>query len=81
MNNKPILYYINKKNLNSNKLIIIYINKIFRLKYNSIIFYVYNLDKFNIVFIIRALLKYNKINNSNNLIIKEVKYNKTNKKI
>lgn len=53
----------------------------FRLKYNSIIFYVYNLDKFNIIFIIRVLFKYNKINDSNNLIIKKIKYNKTDKKI
>lgn len=36
----------------------------FEPKYKEIIFYVYSFEKFNIIFIIKTLLKYNKLNNS-----------------
>ena len=81
LDSEPILYYIDKENLDSNKLIITCINEMLRSKYSGITFYAHNLGKFDVVFIIKALLEYNKINDPNGLKTEEVKCNKTDKKI
>lgn len=64
LDSEPILYYIDKENLDSNKLIITCINEMLRSKYSGITFYAHNLGKFDVVFIIKALLEHNKLKGS-----------------
>ena len=61
LDSEPILYYIDKENLDSNKLIITCINEMLRSKYSGITFYAHNLGQFDVVFIIKALLEHNKL--------------------
>lgn len=61
---KPVLYYIDKESLDSNKLIITCINEMLRSKYQGVTFYAHNLGKFDVVFIIKALLEHNKLKGS-----------------
>ena len=64
LDSEPVLYYIDKENLDSNKLIITCINEMLRSKYSGITFYAHNLGKFDVVFIIKALLEHNKLKGS-----------------
>ena len=64
LDSKPVLYYIDENSLNSNKLIIKCINEMLRPKYKGVTFYTHNLGKFDVVFMIKALLEHNKLKGS-----------------
>ena len=65
LDTKPNLYYIEAKNLNSSDIILNCINEMLRSKYKGITFYAHNLGNFDSVFIIKAILEYNKkLNNT-----------------
>lgn len=58
--NKPSIYYINKKTLDSNKLIVDCLKQMLtNIKLNNFIFYVHNFGKLGAPFIIKALSLYN----------------------
>jgi len=56
---KPIIYYINKDDLDSDKIVLEMINELLRPKYNKTIFYCHNLSRYDIVFILKILCIYN----------------------
>lgn len=64
LDDKPVLYYIDQENLDSNEIVINCINEMLRPKYKGVTFYAHNLGKFDVVFIIKALLEHNELNNS-----------------
>jgi len=59
LDSKPIIYYINKEDLDSSKIVLSMVNELLRFKYNKITFYCHNLGGYDIVFI---LYRYNDIN-------------------
>ena len=56
---KPVIYYIDKDNLDTSKLILSMVNELVTSKYNNITFYCHNLGGYNIIFIISILYNYN----------------------
>ena len=60
---EPIIYYINDKDLDSNKIVLSLINELLRPKYENIKFYCHNLANNDIVFILSVLYDYNDSNN------------------
>ena len=59
LDDKPVIYYLNEQNLNSDDIILSLVDELLRPKYNNIIFYCHNLGGFDIVFILNTLYKYN----------------------
>lgn len=53
------IYYIDKINLDSDKIILSLVNELFRNKYSNITFYCHNLGGFDIVFILKVLYNFN----------------------
>lgn len=56
---KPVIYYIDKDNLDYRKIILSLVNELLRPKYSNIIFYCHNLGGFDIVYTLKALYIYN----------------------
>ena len=59
----PVVYYTSNNDLNSDKIILNMINELLRSKYQGITFYCHNLGGFDIVYILKALYKYNDASN------------------
>lgn len=54
-----VIYYIDKTDLNTSKLIISMVDELLKAKYSNITFYCHNLGGFDIVFILKVLYNYN----------------------
>jgi hypothetical protein len=63
----PITFYIYIDTMDSYKLIIDFIESLLRSKYDDYTFYCHNLGGYDVVFIIKALIKYNETNNCYNI--------------
>jgi hypothetical protein len=59
LDNKPNLYYIDKNNLSSNDVVLNCINDMLTSKYHNYTFYVHNLGRFDVAFILKVLTDYN----------------------
>ena len=55
----PIIYYIDKNTLDSNKIVFSMINELLRAKYKNIKFYCQNLGGYDIVFLLKILYDFN----------------------
>lgn len=63
----PITFYIDKDIMDSDKLIIDFIESLLRSEYDDYTFCCHNLGGYDVVFIIKALVKYNETNNCYNI--------------
>ena len=61
LDNKPVLYYIDGKTLNSDEIILNCVDEMLRPKYSGTTFYAHNFGRFDSVFIIKDILEYNKV--------------------
>lgn len=59
---KAVIYYINKDDLDSSKIVLDLINELLRPKYDKTSFYCHNLSGYDIVFILKILCSYNDAN-------------------
>lgn len=59
---KPVMYYIDKYEIDSTKIILAMINDLLRPKYNKMTFYCHNLARYDIVFILKTILVHNEGN-------------------
>jgi len=59
LDNEPVLFYIDKNDLDSDKLVCLCIDEMLRDKYKGTTFYVHNLENFDAFFIIKALINFN----------------------
>ena len=59
LNSKPIIYYIDKENLDSRKIVLDMVNELLRPKYSKTVFYCHNLSGYDVVFILKILSEYN----------------------
>lgn len=66
LDDKPIIYYLDKNDLDSNKIIFSLIDELLRTKYSNVTFYCHNLGGFDIVYILNALYTYNDNNPDDN---------------
>ena len=64
LENKPVTFYIDKDTKDSDKFIIDLIETLLRSKYDEYTIYCHNLRGYDVVFILKALVKYNEINNN-----------------
>ena len=58
LHEKPVIYYIDKHDLDSDKIILNLINELLRAKYSNVTFYCHNLKGYDIVFILNVLYTY-----------------------
>ena len=66
LDEKPVIYYIDKDNLDYEKIIFALVNELLRPKYSNVMFYCHNLGAYDIVFILSTLYAYND-NNSEHM--------------
>ena len=59
LDEKAVIYYIDEKDLDSNKIVFSLIDELLRPKYGNVTFYCHNLGGFDIVYILNALYTYN----------------------
>lgn len=59
LNSKPVIYYIDKENLDSRKIVLDMVNELLRPKYNKTVFYCHNLSGYDVVFILKTICEYN----------------------
>ena len=59
LDKEPIVYYIDKTDMNHEKLVLKLVNELLRSKYNKIRFYYHNLGGYDIVFILKILYIFN----------------------
>lgn len=69
LDNKPVLYYIDGKTLNSDKIILNCVDEMLRPKYSGTTFYAHNFGKFDVVFILKTILEYNKVEGNHPYIL------------
>lgn len=62
---KPTTIYIDKIDVNSDNIIYKLLEKMFEPKYDNYLFYCDNLDDFDAIFLLKAILSYNKENLEN----------------
>jgi hypothetical protein len=59
LDKEPMMYYIDKDDMNSSKLVFTLLNELFKSKYRNIRFYCHNLGGYDIVFILKTIFLYN----------------------
>lgn len=66
VNDKPVTFNIDKSTMDNNKIIYDLLDEMFKNKYKDIIWYCHNFGKFDSVFILSAIQKYNNDPDNNN---------------
>lgn len=59
MGGKSFKIYINTTTLDSDEVVLYYTNEMVKPKYNKFVYYVHNLAKYDVTFIIKTLVDYN----------------------
>lgn len=65
LNDEPKIYYVNKEDIDSDKIVLDMVNELLRPKYKNIAFYCHNLSGYDVVFLLKTLCVYNDNNNNN----------------